>query len=140
MTEDKEAKKPQEDTKEVRKGRKRPIRVTRDLLVNRGPLQVPDSVKTAGMAYFWMKDGPYQFEKYNRLGYEFVMDKDGKKVFVGRTGETMYLLEIPEDLHEELKDMKSEIRKERTDERKGIQNPRKPQQSEGIFEERLVVK
>ena len=126
--------------KEAPTDRKRPVRVTRDMLVKKGPLIVPESVRKPGMVHYWMKDGPYQFEKYNRLGYEFTIDNDGKKVSVGRTGEILYLLEISKDLHEDIQAMKKEIKSEHTDDIRGISNPRQEAHAEGIFEDRLVVK
>lgn len=140
--EDKKAKGPVKDkTAEVAsKGRKRPIRVTRDLLVKKGPLQVPESVKKPGMVYFWMKDGPYQFENYSRLGYDFVTDDKGNNISIGRQGETMFLLEIPKDLHDELRALKAELKAERTDAIHGIKSPRTSGQVEGIFEEKLTIK
>ena len=128
------------DATEARQSRKRPIRVTRDLLVNKGPLQVPDSVRKSGMKYYWMKDGPYQFEKYNRLGYEFTMNDKGDKVSVGRAGEMLYLLEIEQDLYDEIQTLKRELLQEKSEERRGITNPRRQGSAEGIFEDRLIVK
>lgn len=125
---------------EAKESRKRPSRITRDLLVNKGPLNVPESVKKSGMVYFWMKDGPYQFEKYARLGYDFVTDDNGHKVSKGRQGETMILLEIPKDIHDEIIALKKEIKKETSDDIKGIKKPRVNGQVEGIFEEKLTIK
>ena len=142
MTEEKKAvvANKEKPAREASTTRKRKVRVSRDVLVNKGPLVVPNSVKKPGMVYFWMLDEPYKFDKYRDLGYEFVEDARGNKVSVGRQGETMFLLEIPEDIHNEWKALKHELRMEKTAERKDIQNPRSQGQTEGIFEERLVVK
>lgn len=121
-------------------GRKRPIRITRDMLVNKGPLVVPESFKKTGMVNFWMLDSPHNFEKYSRLGYDFATNEKGEKCQVGRKGETMYLLEVPKEIHDEYKAVKAELRLEKTEERTGIQNPRRRGQTEGIFEDRLTVK
>lgn len=121
-------------------GRKRPARITRDMLVNKGPLVIPESFKKPGMVNFWMLDDPHNFEKYQRLGYDFATNDRGDKCSVGRQGETCYLLEIPKELHDDIKAIKAELRLEKTQERKGINNPRQPGQTEGIFEDRLVIK
>jgi hypothetical protein len=121
-------------------GRKRPVRITRDLLINKGPLVIPHSAKRPGMVNFWMRDEPYKFEKYNRLGYDFATDGQGKRVSVGRQGETMFLLEIPKELHDEIKALKHELRLEKTEGIQGINKPRQSGKSERIFEERLDIK
>lgn len=123
-----------------REGRTRPTRITRDLLVNKGPLVVPESVKKTGFVNFWMKDEPHKFEKYSRLGYDFVVDSNGSKISVGRQGEVMYLLEIPKELHDQIKALKKELKLERTQEIQGINKPRQQGDTERIFEDRLVVK
>ena len=120
--------------------RKRPVRITRDLLVNKGPLVVPESAKRSGMVNFWMKDEAYKFEKYQRLGFDFATDSQGQKVSVGRQGEKMFLLEIPQDLHDQIKAIKHDLRLEKTAERTGIQNPRDRSDPERMFEEKLDVK
>jgi len=131
------ASKPAED---ALSGRKRPTRITRDMLVNKGPLVVPESFKKAGMVNFWMMDSPHNFEKYQRLGYDFATNDKGEKCSVGRSGETTYLLEIPKELHDDILAVKHELRLEKTAERRGINNPRQQGQTEGIFEDTFTLK
>lgn len=114
--------------------RRRPVRITRDLLVNKGPLHIPDQYRKPGMHYFWMKDGPYAFEKYASFGYDFALDDAGNKISKGRAGEKMYLLDIPQDLYDELHAMKVSIKKERTAEVKEIKAGNLPNYNEGLRE------
>jgi len=142
--EDKKAKGPVQRDKtavEANQGRKRPIRVTRDLLVNKGPLVVPLSFKKPGMVNHWMVETPYSFERYYNLGYDYATNDKGDKCVVGKAdGEVNILLEIPQDIYDEVKALKAEIKAERTAEINGIKSPRQQGQIEGIFEEKLSIK
>ena len=49
---------------EAKQVRDRPVRITRDMLVNKGPLRVPPGVIKPGMVGYWMRDTPYAFDDY----------------------------------------------------------------------------
>lgn len=123
---------------DVKEDRRRSIRITRDLLVNRGPLHVPESIKKPGMVYFWMKDDDeFKFEEYRRKGYEFALDENGKKVRKGRQGEVLYLLDIPVEIHDQLVALKQDIRKERRAEIFDVDSTN-ASMNKGIYSEKLT--
>ena len=143
--ETKKAEKPQEskDTVEVRESRERPVRITRDMLVNHGPLVIPTGFKKPGFRNIWIcirDDNPYEMSKWEKLGYTYATHAEtGEKCIVGKTHEKNVLLEIPEELHKQIRDVKKQLRREVTAQRQGIQNPRDSGDPEGIFEERLKL-
>lgn len=121
-------------------GRQRPTRITRDMLVKKGPLVIPVGVKKEGFHYHWMRDDKYKFDQYAQLGFDFALDSLGRKISVGEGEGAMFLLEIPNELHKQIKDLKAELRREKTADRQGITKPRQSGSPERIFEERLEVK
>lgn len=152
MTETKKAQKPafpgdmpvgdaKKDAEEVqsKESRKREIRITRDLLENKGPLRVSPDLKKPGMEYFWMKDGPGRFQELSKRGYDFVTDDDGNKISEGRVGETLYLLEIPKEYYDQIRKIKAEIRHDKTRETRSAKDPSQTT-VEGIYEKHLTVK
>ncbi len=128
------------DAIEAKGRRERPTRITRDMLVNKGPLRVPSGVIESGMVPYWMKDTPYAFDKYYERGYDYAYDRDGNIIRVGnREGEGMILLKIPQELYDQTQSEKIALKAEMTAERKEI-DPEKTREkvgAEGIFEEEL---
>lgn len=123
--------------------RKRPIRVTRDLLVYKGSMAVPESVRKPGFKYFWARtseEEPYRHERYLKMGYDYVTDSRGNKVVAGQKGGGSYLLEIPEELHAEWRAMKNEIKAEHTAEIKELKSDNSELAAKGVFEKQLNIK
>lgn len=141
------AEKPSNSSKAVvaeKENRNRPERITRDMLVNKGPLQIPPGFKKPGFKNLWIcvrDDNPYEYSKWEVLGYSYATHAEtGAKCIVGKSNEKNVLLEIPEELHAQIQEHKKSIRREVTAQRTEIENPRVPGRTEGIFEERLTIK
>ena len=126
----------------IKEVRARPVRVTRDMLVNKGPLRIPTGVIKPGMVGYWMKEAPYAYDKYYERGYDYAHDKDGQVVRSGSKGEVMILLEVPQEIYDQTQALKQEIRAETTAERKDLdpEKSRAKVRGEGIFEEELSIK